>query len=119
MRLKFSIAILAALLFAGAASAQAHQATLTLKAPSDAVASSIYNVYRAAGSCPATVPGTLTWTKLTATPISVLTYTDSTISVGAWCYYVTQVQSGIESLPSIPAGGTAQPNTVTFTIVVQ
>ena len=111
--------VLLALLCAFPAQAQSHQAALTWTAPSDAVAGSTYNVYRASGSCPVTAPGTLTWTKLTATSISVLTYTDTTITVGAWCYYVTQVQVGIESNPSTPAGGTARPNAVTvLTITV-
>jgi hypothetical protein len=111
----FCLALLAAL----PVNAQGHTASLNWTAASDAVAGSTYNVYRAAGSCPATAPGTLTWTKLTATSISSLSFTDSTITVGAWCYYVTQVQVSIESLPSVPAGGTAQPNTVTFTVVIK
>jgi hypothetical protein len=101
------------------ANAQGHTANLNWTAPSDTVAGSTYNVYRSAGVCPATAPGTLTWTKLTATPVASLSFTDSTITVGAWCYYVTQVQAGIESVPSVPAGGTAQPKTVTFTVVIQ
>ena len=117
MRLKFSIALLAAFLFAGMAAAQGHQATLTWQTPSDVTAGSTYNVYRASGVCPATAPGTLTWTKLGT--VSALTLVDTTITVGAWCYYVVQVQNSIESAPSIPGGGTAQPNTVTITIVIK
>jgi hypothetical protein len=98
--------------------AQGHSAVITWPAPSDAVAASTYKVYRASGACPASAPGTLTWTNLTATPISALTYTDSTITVGAWCYYVTQVQAGIESVPSNPAGGTARPNAISVITVV-
>jgi len=62
------------------------QAVLSWTAASDAVASSTYNVYRASGACPASGLGTLTFTKLNATGISALTYTDSTLTVRTWCF---------------------------------
>ena len=95
-----------------------HQAVLSWPAPSDATTSSSYNVYRANATCPTSGLGTLTWTKLTTTPIAALTYTDNSIGVGNWCYYVTQLQQGAESVPSNTAGGQARPNTVTIQIVV-
>ena len=116
---RFGLLLFLILALAFPSLAQSHSATISITAPSDATSASGYNVYRASGICPATAPGTLGWTKLTASPITVLTYTDSTITVGAWCYYVTQVQVGVESSPSNAAGGTAQPNTVTFTVVIK
>jgi len=106
------------LFFASGAQAQAHSTTLTITDPVASAARS-YNVYRASGACPVTGLGSLVFTKLTLTPISVLTYTDSTITVGTWCYYVTAVESSIESNPSVTAGGTAKPGVVTFSIVIQ
>jgi len=98
--------------------AQGHTATLTWTAPPDAVATSTYNVYRASGACPV-APAVPTWTLLTTTPVNTLTFQDTSITVGSWCYAVTQVQAGVESAKSTPAGGTAAPNTVTFTVVIQ
>lgn len=59
------------------------------------------NVYRAAGEC--TAAG-LTWTKITAAPVSGATYTDSAVTAGHHCYRVTAVLAGIESVPSGAAG---------------
>jgi hypothetical protein len=121
MKAKFLFSFLVvAILFAIPANAQvAHSASLSWSAPADAVAGSTYNVYRVNAACPAAAPGTLTWTKLTGTSVAGLTYTDNALTVGQWCYYVTQVQSAVESAPSNPAGGTAGPGVVTvFTVVV-
>lgn len=54
-----------------------------------------YNVYRATGLC----SGSPAFTKL-ATGIAALTYTDTTVVPGNYCYYVTAVASSIESAPS-------------------
>jgi hypothetical protein len=117
MRAIIVLAVLA--LLASGAQAQAHSATLSWTAPSDAVSGSTYNVYRASGSCPATVTPGSPWVQL-KTGLTTTSYTDSTITVGAWCFYVTQVQASIESAPSTDAGGTAHPNSVvTVTVVVQ
>lgn len=120
MKSKILLGLLILLFAAGAqAQATAHSATLTITPASDAVAATVYNVYRAAGACPVTGTGSLTFTKLTPTPISVLIYTDTTITAGAWCYYVTASLNGVESSPSVTAGGTAKPGVVTFSIVIQ
>lgn len=112
-------AFLVGLLAVSAAAAQTHKAVLTWSAPSDAVASSTYNAYRASGACPASGLGTLTFSKINTAAISGLTYSDPGLSVGVYCYYVTQVQSSIESVPSNTAGGIAAPNTISiFTVVV-
>jgi chitinase len=99
--------------------AQGHTATLTITPASDAVSGTTgYNIYRTPNACPVTGIGSLTWTKLTTTPITATTYTDSTLTPGTWCYYVTANLGGVESVPSITAGGTAKPNTVTFSITI-
>jgi hypothetical protein len=67
-----------------------------------------YNVYRLVGACSATA----TFTKLTASPIAVLTYTDGTVTAGTtYCYSVTAVSPGGES----PGAGTWQVTIPTFT----
>lgn len=82
-----------------------HSIVLTWAAPSDAVSTSTYNVYRLSATCPATPTG---FTSLT-TGVTTLTYTDATVTVGSWCYYVTQVQNSIESNPSNMAGTSVKP----------
>jgi Rhamnogalacturonan I lyases beta-sheet domain len=53
-----------------------------------------YNVYRA-GSCPGQ------FTKLNSAPLSSTSYLDTNAAIGAvYCYQVTAVLNGIESLPS-------------------
>lgn len=53
-----------------------------------------YNVYRA-GSCPGQ------FAKLNAAPLSGTSYLDTNVAIGTvYCYQVTAVLSGIESLPS-------------------
>lgn len=73
-----------------------------------------YNVYRATGLC----SGTPTFSKL-ATAVTVKTYTDSTVTTGNYCYQVTAVFQGSESVPSnsvnpnVPA---FPPTGLTFTV---
>jgi hypothetical protein len=90
------------------ATAGKHSTKLNWTAPTDANATSIYNVYRAKTVCPVTGPGGVKWSKLAST--GALTYTDFSVTPGPWCYYVTQVQSGLESAPSNLAGATVPPN---------
>jgi hypothetical protein len=53
-----------------------------------------YNVYRA-GSCPGQ------FTKLNATPLSGTSYLDTNVAIGTvYCYQVTAVLNGVESLAS-------------------
>lgn len=58
-----------------------------------------FNVYRAAVAAGATC-STQSFAKITASPVASLPYTDSTVGIGNFCYYVTAVASGIESPPS-------------------
>jgi len=86
--------------------AAGHQAVLNWTASTDAVPSSTYSVFRMAGACPAAPNTSFT---LLASGVTGTTYTDTTITVGTWCYYVEQVQNGTNSAPSDLAGGTAAP----------
>lgn len=107
MRLKY-LFILAALTLSVSAHAQAHSASIKWTASIDTGVT--YNVYRLIGSCPTTVTG---FTKITSS-VSVLTFIDSTVTAGNYCYYVTSSLNGAESVPSnlasaviLPAAPTA------------
>ena len=96
-----------------------HSATLSWAAPSDATASSTYNVYRATGVCPATGLGTLVFSKINSTAITTLSYVDSSVAIGtSYCYYGTQVQGTVEAAPGNTAGGHVVPNGVTIQLVL-
>lgn len=95
------------------ASCQAHTATITWTNSPDTPNT---NVYRLSGACPATLTG---FTLLTPTPVATGTYTDATITPGAYCYYVTAVVGGAESAPSPTASATvlpASPSAIVITI---
>jgi len=81
-------------LIANVAQAQAapHSVTLNWTASTDG---GLVTVYRAAGACStSSVFASIT------TGVAVNTYTDTTVTVGAFCYQVTTVVNGQESLPS-------------------
>lgn len=79
------------------AQAANHSVALSWIASTDAISSSTYNVYRATGLC----SGTPTFSKI-ATAIAGLTYTDGSVTVGNYCYTVTQTQNGAESAQATP-----------------
>jgi hypothetical protein len=83
-------------LLCAAARAQAHSVSLTWTASADGGVS--YNVYRFSGACPST--GTSGFSKITLSPATATTYTDSTAAPGTYCYYATSVLNGAESAPS-------------------
>jgi hypothetical protein len=58
-----------------------------------------YSVYKATGLC----SGTPTFAKI-ATAVSSMTYTDSSVAPGNYCYEVTATSGGVESAPSNTAG---------------
>lgn len=95
-----------------------HNAVLTWSAPADAVAGTTYDMFRVNAVCPTSGLGGLTFTKVNTTPITALTFTDASITVGNWCYYAQQNQNGATSAPSNTTGGQARPNTVTIQIVI-
>ncbi len=78
----------------GFAQGATHSATLTWTDPSNP-AGVTYSVYRATGLC----SGSPTFSKI-ATAIAVLTYVDTTVTAGNYCYQVTATASGMESAPS-------------------
>jgi hypothetical protein len=102
-----------ALTFAAPAKAQ-HSASLTWTASTDAAANPTlgYNVYRLAGACPAS--GTTGFTKLNTATVTTTSFTDSTISLGNACYYVTATLNGAESVPSNTASAVILPGAPTL-----
>lgn len=79
--------------------ASAHQVVLTWGASPDAGANSslTYGIYRNAGVCPTGTPSGFTQV---ATGVTALTYTDSSITPGSFCYYVIAQLNGSQSAPS-------------------
>ena len=84
------------ILFCAVVHARAHAVSLTWTASIDGGVG--YNVYRFSGACPAA--GTIGFSKITATPLTATTYTDSAVAPGTYCYYATAVLNGAESVPS-------------------
>ncbi len=80
-------------------SAQGHSVTLNW---SDIInpSGTTWNVYRAPGACTASP----VFVKLNAAAVTVKTYVDSTVVSGSYCFQVTAVLNGIESLPSNSIG---------------
>jgi hypothetical protein len=70
-----------------------------------------YNVYRANGPCARRGSKILSFTKITATPITALTYTDVNAPKGTLCYYATSylATEASESEPSNQGEATTQP----------
>ena len=94
-----------------------HKAILTWNAPSDADTTTTYNIYRSNATCPTIGIGTGTWSKISSGVVTA-NYTDSSISVGNWCYYVTATTQGQESGPSNTAGGLARPGAPSLTLTI-
>ena len=102
--MKTAIPILALALVAPAAHAQTQSAYLAWTASSDAATnpSLAYNVYRAA-SCSGT------FAQINAAPIVTTNYLDNHPPAGSYCYRVTAVLNGTESVPSNTAAATILP----------
>ena len=113
----YFVIVLVALTSPAMAQAAPHSAAVSWTAPADANATTNYNVYRLNSTCPISGIGTATWTKV-ASSLTVVNFTDTTITVGNWCYYVTQVTNGIESAPGTTAGGQAKPGVVNFSVTI-
>jgi len=96
-----------ALVCAGVLCAQsAHTVALTWTDTTNPAGTS-YNVYRAAGAC----TGSPAFAKIGSTPVSVKTYTDSAVaSASTYCYQVTAVLNGVESVPSNSAPAVIPPD---------
>ncbi len=92
------LALLTLPLFCSSAYAKTHSIVLNWPASNGATA---YNVYRIDGSCPARF-FTGAGLKLTHSPISKTTFTDTKVKADAsYCYYVTSLRGRVESTPSI------------------
>lgn len=116
--MKKIISILSAVLFAAASmNAQAaHSVALSWSASSDSTSTTpgTVSVFRATGACPASGISGLTFAKIATSISAAGPYTDTTVTVGTWCYYVAADIGGAESGPSntfqapiIPAAPTA------------
>ncbi len=88
------ICLAAILLFASSVQTQAapHNVVLTWAASTDG---GVVTVYRAPGAC-----STSSVFAAITTGVAVNTYTDSTVTVGSFCYQVTTVVNSVESGPS-------------------
>jgi hypothetical protein len=99
---KILVSLLFLLAFALPAFGQsAHSVTATWVASPDAVAnpSITYNIYRATSTCPIVAPVVLA--KIGSTAAGILTFPDTNVSVGnTYCYAVTAVLNGLESVDS-------------------
>jgi hypothetical protein len=101
---KLFIALLILGAFGSAAKAQTpHTATLTWKDGGN-VGTVTYSIYRATGLC----SGSPVFSKI-ATGITGLTYVDSSVVPGNYCFQVTATMTGIESSASVAAGKTITP----------
>ena len=115
--MKPSLMCLAALLLASVScpGQTTHSATLSWNAPTDATSATTYSVYRAVGPCTPTP----TLTKL-ASGIVPRTYVDTAVSPGPYCYAVTAVAGGAESVYSnLAAANVPSFAPTTLTIIVQ
>ncbi len=96
-----------------------HSVALNWTASSDAAGNPTlaYNVYRLVGACPSGAP--TGFTKV-ASSVTTVSYTDTAVSVGnTYCYYVTSVLNGLESVPSNAVAAVilpAAPSSVTVAV---
>jgi len=112
MTKRLIIAVLLCLCITSVAAAQTTHSNVIAWTASTGIVSG-YNVYKFAGSCAGT-PLT-SFTKLTATPVTVLTFTDSGMADGATnCYYVTAVGTDANHTES-QSSGTLQCTSPVFT----
>ncbi len=122
MKRMFLIAVLTIVAVCIPISAQtAHTAKLTITASPDSTTGNpgTTAIYRAAGVCPASGLGSLTFAAVTTSGPASGSYTDTLPGPGSYCYYMTATISGVTSIPSSTGGGTAGPFPPTFTVVVQ
>lgn len=89
--------------------ATSHQADVTWTASVDAAANPTlaYNVYRLTGQVCPTTPTLTGFTKLNTTAAGATAYTDVGIQPGSYCYSVTALLNGAESLPTTQSQASA------------
>ncbi len=90
--------------FAHAQTGHSVQLKWTASADSTTTNPGTVTVYRASAACPASGIGTLSYTALTAAAAPAGPYTDSAVTPGTFCYYITFSVGGATS----PASNTAQ-----------
>lgn len=78
-----------------------HQATLTWQDAANPTGTT-YNIYRVSAVC-LPLGSNQVFTKI-ATSVTGLTFVDTTVTVGNYCYQITANLNGVESTPSISAG---------------
>lgn len=91
-----------------------HSATLSWSDALNPSGSTTYSVYRAPGLC----SGTPVFAKL-ATGLTVLTFKDTTVTPGNFCFAITATVGGVESAQSTPVLATVpafSPTNVTVTV---
>ena len=103
--------VLAALTNATFAQAS-HSVTLNWTASTDT--GGTVNVYRTAGACSTSA----TFTKIATGVVAAGPYVDSGIAVGNYCYQVTAVVGGAESVPSNQAPASVLPNAPTILVTI-
>ncbi len=81
-----------------------HTATVVWTDPDNPSGAATYSVYRATGLC----SGSPTFSKV-ATALTALSYVDSSVTVGTYCFQITATQSNVESAASPSGSGTVQP----------
>lgn len=84
-----------ALALASARAQTPHTVTLTWTDPNNPTGTE-YNIYKASGVC----TGSPTFAKVNTAPVAGLTFIDSGVAVGAYCYYITATNGTQESAPS-------------------
>lgn len=114
---KYLIALLLTLSTGCWAQTAGHSVALTWTAGLD---NQGFNVYRSTGTCPASVsdaPLTTGFTKIASLTASTPTsYTDSSVTLGAWCYFVTATaQANGTTLESGPSN-TVNPSVLPFPV---
>jgi hypothetical protein len=106
------IACIALIAITSAAIAQSsHSVTLTWTASPDG---GTVNVYRAPGACSTSAA----FTKITTGVVAAGPYVDNGIAVGNYCYQVTAVVGGAESVPSNQAPASVLPSAPTVLVTV-
>lgn len=99
MRLLALAFLLPSLTLAARAQMPPTQATapVTLTWAASSTTGATYNVYRLAGACPAVLTG---GTKI-ASALTTLSFADTTVTTGLWCYWGTTQVGTVESGPSV------------------
>lgn len=108
-----SLAAMVTLLLPMQACGQGHYVTLSWTASADQGVT--YNIYRAGGACPAT--GLPSGATKVGSGITTLTWKDSMVDLGIYCYYATAEKNSLESPPSNTAEASVKPGAPSSLII--